>query len=205
MSDKAFSFDNMFTIYKSLVSALKHRDINTHLHSQRVIGLSEEIGKACKLTETEIGILKSGACFHDIGKIGIPDEILLKPGKLSQEEYKLMKRHAEKGEDIINGMNMKYSKKIASAVRHHHEFYNGFGYPDQISGEEISIFSRIISVADCYDALTEFRAYKKTRTHETAMKILGDEKGLKFDPYLVNKFETIIGNSIHRGKSPQPG
>lgn len=204
MSRKAFSFDHMFLLYKSLVSALKHRDINTHIHSQRVIGLSEEIGKACDLSETEIDILKSVACFHDIGKIGIPDEILLKPGKLSPEEYRVMKRHAEKGEDIVNGMNMKYSKNIASAIRHHHEFYNGSGYPDQISGEDISIFSRIISVADCYDALTEFRSYKKTRTHENAMKILDDEKGLKFDPYVANKFKSIIENSPYKVSDPHP-
>jgi len=180
---------------KALVCALKHRDSHTQLHSQRVIDLSECLGKACGLYDMDIGILKMAACFHDIGKIGIPDEILLKAGKLDSEEWDVMKTHSENGEDIVRGLEMEGCNIISLAVRHHHEHYNGCGYPDQISGDEIPIFSRIISVADSFDAMAETRPYHKARAHQQVMDIMSVENGIKFDPYVFNKLQSIVKES----------
>jgi len=143
----------------------------------------------------DIGILKMAACFHDIGKIGIPDEILLKAGKLDSEEWDVMKTHSENGEDIVRGLEMEGCNIISLAVRHHHEHYNGCGYPDQISGDEIPIFSRIISVADSFDAMAETRPYHKARAHQQVMDIMSVENGIKFDPYVFNKLQSIVKES----------
>lgn len=180
---------------KSLICALKHRDLHTQLHSQRVILLAEKIGKACGLSTPELGILRVSAYLHDIGKIGVPDHILFKPSKLNPEEWEIMKSHSEKGEDIARFLGLEHCDAIARAVRQHHEYYNGSGYPDQIAGEKISIFARIISIADAYDAIKESRPYHKERNHQQTMKILYSEKGGKFDPYLFDKFVRIIENN----------
>lgn len=183
---------------EALICALKYRDAHTQLHTQRVIYLSEALGIACQLSAPEIDMLKISASLHDIGKIGIPDEILLKPGKFDPQQWKIMQSHSQKGEDIIKTLGLKDSPAIANIVRHHHEHYNGQGYPDQLAGEQIPILSRIISVADSYDAITESRSYHQAKTHQQAMQILQGEKGTKHDPKLVELFALLIETSQYK-------
>lgn len=190
--------NNLCVCTQALVRALWHRDIYTHLHSERVTNLSELLGKACDLEEHEIDLLKISACFHDLGKVGTPDEILLKPGKLNEEEWEAIKLHSENGEDIVKRLHLDNNELIAKAIRHHHEHFQGSGYPDQLSGEDIPLFSRIISVADSYDAMSMTRSYHKARSHKEVMKILLEEKGKKSDPYIFNKFEQIIETSDYK-------
>ncbi len=191
-------YDYFIACTEALVCALGHRDYHTQEHSLRVSGLSEEIGIACQLPRNELTYLKIGSRFHDIGKIGIPDEILLKPGRLDHDELTIMRSHSVKGHDILKRLVTKESQVVANIVRHHHEYFDGSGYPDKISSEHIPLSSRIIAVADSYDALTETRPYHKARTHLQALDIINDETGSKFDPYIVSKFETIIDSSKHR-------
>ncbi|MFT6984623.1 MAG: HD-GYP domain-containing protein (c-di-GMP phosphodiesterase class II) [Psychromonas sp.] len=186
--------------HEALTCALKHRDLYTQLHSQRVIALSEALGTACQLSATEIDILKISASLHDIGKIGTPDQILLKAGKLDPEQWLIMKSHSQMGEDIIKKLDIKNTQTIANIVRHHHEHYDGQGYPDQLAGEQIPLLSRIISVADSYDAITESRPYHQAKTHQRAMQILHGEKGTKLDPKLVELFTLLIETSQYKAQ-----
>ncbi|WP_415231547.1 HD-GYP domain-containing protein [Psychromonas sp.] len=185
---------------EALRCALEHRDIHTQRHSQRVIALSEALGIACQLSATEIGILKISASLHDIGKIGIPDNILLKPGTLEPDQWLIMKSHAQKGEDIIKKLEIQNTPAIANIVRHHHEHYDGQGYPDQLSGEQIPILSRILSVADSYDAITQSRSYHQAKTHHQAMQIIHGEKGTKLDPKIVDLFALLIETSQYKAQ-----
>ena len=183
---------------KALLVALGHRDLLTRLHSRRVLGLSEAIGVSFGLSDKELCILKLSAAFHDIGKIGTPDSILLKPSQLDEAECEIMKQHSEIGEQIMAATEIEGSQQAALVIRHHHEHYNGKGYPDSLSGEEISIFSRIISIADSYDAMAVTRAYHRVRAHTEIMTILHEETGEKYDPHLMRTFCSVIESSKFR-------
>ncbi len=198
MENSHFDFDLLSSAAKAMILALKERDLYTQMHSNRVIRLSQELGLACGLTSEEITTLKLSACFHDIGKIGIRDSILLKPGKLTVDEMDQMAEHPIKGENLVRELHLPNSKEIMAAVRHHHEHFNGEGYPDKIAGEDIPILSRIISLADSYDAMAVLRPYHSAKSHDTIMMIIESESGEKHDPYLVDKFRLVIKNSNHR-------
>jgi len=185
----------LFTYTKALSVALGYRDLLTQLHSERVLGLADAIGRACGLTESERGILKIAASFHDVGKIGTPDHILLKTSQFDAAEWAQMKQHSEIGEKIMAATEFAGSQQAALVIRHHHEDYNGQGYPDRLSGEEISICSRIISIADSYDAMAETRSYQRARTHQEIMAILHQETGKKYDPELMHVFSGTIESS----------
>jgi len=188
-------FITLYKYTKALSVALGYRDLLTRLHSDRVHGLSEEIGLGCGLSKKELGILKIAASFHDIGKIGIPDLILLKPSKLDEAEWEKIKQHSEIGEKIMAATELEGAQQASLVIRHHHEHYNGLGYPDSLSGEEISICSRIISIADSYDAMAVARSYHHARTHHEIMAILHNETGMKHDPELMRIFCKIIESS----------
>lgn len=183
---------------RALGVALNERDHYTECHSRRVVGFSRLIGRACGLQQGELELLELGAFFHDIGKIGIPDRILLKPERFTAEEMEVMKGHAAKGEGIVRELGLKSGDQVARAVRHHHEHFNGSGYPDGLRGEEIPIFSRIISVADSYDAMTKTRPYNEARPVAVVLGIMADEAGTKLDPYLVNKLEQLVERGSHQ-------
>ena len=185
-------FNALYAYTKSLSVALGYRDLLTRLHSERVLDLSEAIGVGCGLSRKELGILKIAASFHDIGKIGIPDHILLKPTQLDEVEREQMQQNSEIGQAIMAATELEGSPQAALAIRHHHEHYNGLGYPDRLSGEEISICSRIISIADSYDAMAVTRSYHRARTHPEIMAILHEESGGKHDPELMRVFCEII-------------
>ena len=188
----------LYRYTKALSVALGYRDLSTRLHSERVLGLATAVGACCSLSEQDMGILEISSSFHDIGKIGIPDHILLKSSEFDEAEWKIVKKHPEIGGAIIASTELDGSSQAALVIRHHHEYFNGQGYPDGLSGEEILIHSRIISIADCYDAMAETRPYHKPMKHSAIMDILSDETGTKHDPQLMCIFCEIIESSQYK-------
>jgi response regulator RpfG family c-di-GMP phosphodiesterase len=188
-------YNALYTYTKALSVALGFRDLLTRLHSERVQGLSVHIGLHCGLSNKEINALNIASSFHDIGKIGIPDHILLKPTKFDDAEWETMKQHSEIGEKIMTSTELEGSRQAATAIRHHHENFDGQGYPDKLSGNNIPICSRIISIADSYDAMAVTRSYHQARGHLEIMDILGKENGKKHDPELMDIFCKVIDTS----------
>jgi response regulator RpfG family c-di-GMP phosphodiesterase len=196
--------NSLYKYTKALSVALGYRDLLTRLHSERVHGLSRKIGEYCSLSSSEIRVLNIASLFHDIGKIGIPDHILLKPSQLDESEWKMMKQHSEIGERIMISTELEGSQQAAPLIRHHHEHYNGMGYPDKLSGENIPICSRIISITDSYDAMAVTRSYHHARTHPEIMAILHEETGKKHDPELMRVFCEVIESSEFRTAKSSP-
>ena len=187
--------DALYKYTRALSVALGYRDLMTRLHSDRVLALAEAMGQRCRLSREELSLLKFAAAFHDIGKIGIADHILMKPAKLDADEWVRMRQHAVIGENILLATELEGSRDIAWIIRHHHEHYDGQGYPDGLSGEDIPILARIISIVDCYDAMAVTRSYHRKRTHGEVMEVLRDETGSKHDPGLMHIFTELIENS----------
>lgn len=160
-----------------------------------MLAISKAIGRACGLSKNEQAILEIAASFHDIGKIGTPDHILLKTSRFDDAEWVQMKQHAEIGANILAATELAGSRQAALVIRQHHEHYNGQGYPDRLAGEQISICSRIISIADSYDAMAETRSYHRARTHPEIMAVLHQETGDKHDPRLMRIFSETIESS----------
>ena len=183
---------------KALSVALGYRDPVTRLHSARVLGLSEAIAAGCNMSGKELSILRVAASFHDIGKIGVPDHVLLKSSQLDGAEWEEMKRHPEMGERILAATEIEGSQQASLAIRHHHEHFNGLGYPDGLSGRAISVCSRIISIADSYDAMAVTRSYHQGKTHLEIMAVLHKETGEKHDPELMDVFCEVIECSKFR-------
>ena len=185
-------FNKLLPGLKGLSRALMHKDHTTYQHSARVEKLAQALGEAVSLEVDDLAALRMVACLHDIGKIGIPDTVLSKPTKLDANDWKLMHTHSEKGEDIILALELDHCDVIATAVRHHHEYFDGTGYPDKLNGDDIHYFARIISIVDSYDAMTFSRPYEKARTHTETMDVMFAEEGIKSDPYLFRKFTRLI-------------
>jgi len=172
--------------------ALAARDGYTNSHCDRVVYLASELGKLCSLSEAELNVLRMSAAVHDIGKLGVPDRILLKSGRLLPEEWNVMKSHAVLGQEILTHLDIQDIDQIATVVRHHHEAFNGLGYPDGLKGEAIPVMARIVALADSYDAMATTRPYRCALPHEHIMDILSQEAGEKYDPYLQAKFVRLI-------------
>ena len=145
-----------------------------------------------------MGVLRVGAAFHDMGKIGIPDHILLKPTEFDESEWAVMKLHPVIGAEILASTELDGSDFASLAIRHHHEHFDGGGYPDGLAGDQIPLPSRIIAIADAYDAMAVTRSYHSARTHNEVMSILSEETGVKFDPRLMKSFCEIIEDSPFR-------
>lgn len=160
--------------------------------------LALELGIECGLTQAELDVLRIGARFHDIGKIGIPDHVLLKPGALNAEEWAMMKMHPVKGERLFRNTLHPQADMVADIIRHHHECFNGSGYPDGLSGNRIPLASRILLIADGYDAMSTARPYHHGRSHQEIMNIMADEEGIKTDPDLIKRFMCVIERSPAR-------
>jgi response regulator RpfG family c-di-GMP phosphodiesterase len=180
---------------KALTIALGYRDLSTRLHSERVHGLSHEIGLACGLSSSELGILQVAASFHDIGKIGIPDQILKKPSKLDEHEREIMKQHPEIGQQIMAATDLDSAPQASLIIRQHHENFDGSGYPDGLAGEAIRICARIIGIADSYDAMAVTRAYHHARKHAEIIAVMDRESGAKHDPSVMRHFHQVIASS----------
>lgn len=189
------SLDDSNSIIMSIANAIEAKDSVTNGHINRVAYWSEMIGKRLALSPDELEILKKGATLHDIGKIGIPDSILNKPGPLTDEEFDIMKTHTVIGEKIIK--SLKSCEDIRSIIRHHHEKLDGTGYPDKLKDSEIDIYTRIIAIVDIYDALITDRPYRKAMSQEQAFAILkGDAKKGLLDSSIVEiLFEEVSKNS----------
>ena len=189
---------SLASMSRALSVALGERDLRTLGHSERVVKLSTELAIHLDFTEREVNQLILGAEFHDLGKIGIPDHVLHKPAAFDQNEWDCMKLHPIIGERIIRAIGCEQSAEIALIVRHHHEHFDGSGYPDKLVGTDIPVFSRIISLADCYDAVSEPRPYHKARQHSDIMDLLESESGSKHDPDLLHAFSAMIEKSTLR-------
>jgi response regulator RpfG family c-di-GMP phosphodiesterase len=171
-----------------LTRALQERDEYTRAHCDRIVTIALELGMRCHLSSRELGVLRMAAAVHDVGKVGIPDRVLLKPGRLDAAEWEIMQSHAERGQRLLLAIRHDDIAPVALVVRHHHEHFDGGGYPDSLAGEDIPILSRIIALADSYDAMATTRPYHLPRSHDGIMAILLEEKGRKYDPYLYVKF-----------------
>jgi len=172
-----------------LGSAIAKRDSDTDAHNFRVTLYSTRIGEALGLSLSQMRTLIKGSFLHDVGKLGIPDNILLKPARLDPKEFTVMKTHVEKGVDIVQRSSWLYEG--TEVVGYHHEKYGGGGYPHGLKGEDIPNAARIFAVSDVFDALTSQRPYKKPLTFEETMKIVEADRGIHFDPEVIDAFRKI--------------
>lgn len=170
----------MFATIKSFVRVLEARDVYQMGHSKDVMEFSDIIAEDLSVSEDEREVLSNAALIHDIGKIGVPDSILLKPGPLTDDEYSIIKRHPEMGREIISPCIE--DNRILEAILYHHERYDGEGFPEGISGKEIPIFARIIAVADSISAMLSARPYRASLGKEFTINELIDNSGTQFDP-----------------------
>jgi len=171
-----------------LAKAGEYRDEETGNHVIRMSKYSREIAQSLGLDAQQCADLEHAAQMHDIGKIGISDNILLKPGKLDADEWQIMKTHTTIGHEILSKSQSKYMQMGAIIALNHHEHFNGQGYPNQLRGEQIPLIARIVSVADVFDALMSERPYKKPWSIESALDFLKQRAGKQFDPQCVNAF-----------------
>lgn len=170
----------------ALVETIEKRDPYTGGHTKRVLEGSLAIASRMGLDEQDMERLRMAAMLHDIGKLGVDDAILRKAGKLSDEEFDMMRRHTQFGEEIVE--HVPGMIDVIPGILHHHERYDGKGYPGKLKGQGIPLMARIICVADTYDAMTSNRPYRKGLPHETAVKELRDNSGTQFDPLVVQAF-----------------
>jgi len=172
-----------------LGSAIAKRDSDTDAHNYRVTLYSTRIGEAFDLSSAEMRVLIKGSFLHDVGKLGIPDNILLKPARLDQQETSVMRTHVDKGSDIVQRSS--WLHESTQVVGNHHEKYEGGGYPRGLKGGDIPITARIFAVSDVFDALTSARPYKKPLTFEDTMEILELDRGKHFDPAVIDAFGKV--------------
>jgi len=177
----------------SLKKSLEAKNMETEEHTERVESYALEIGKRYGFKSSQMDELMIIARLHDIGKIAIEEDILLKPGPLTTNEFEVMKTHAEKGFRIINASSEIIN--VAKCVLTHHEKWDGSGYPLGIAGEEIPLMARIIAIADAYDVMTHDRVYRKAMNKEEAIKELKRCAGTQFDPVLVELFLKCLDNN----------
>ena len=173
----------------ALAAALEARDVETRGHSERVVAYCIRLGKQLKLPGHEMISLEHGALLHDIGKIGVPDSVLLKRGPLTLGEWELMRRHVEYGAQIIRGIE--FLEGACKVVEQHHERFDGSGYPNGIEGELISLNARIFAVVDAVDAITSDRPYRAARPFEASLEELKKCAGTHFDPMIVKAFLSV--------------
>lgn len=182
----------------SLVICVKTRDSYTFQHSINVGFYAWKIASHIQLDTEECANLFIGGLLHDIGKIGIPDSILMKAGKLTTEEFDIMKKHPEMGHAIIHGSTPFQERGIDKTVLYHHERIDGKGYPEGRSSSEIPLGAKIVSVADAFDAMTSVRPYRPALDYEKAVDQLVQGKGTQFDPLVVDLFLDTISSQIRK-------
>jgi putative nucleotidyltransferase with HDIG domain len=181
--------DSYRSTLKALTAALETRDSETHGHSERVVTYSLRLGREYGLNSEEMKALEFGSLLHDIGKIGVPDSILRKPAKLTEEEWVRMREHPLHGQQILRGIE--FLQGAARVVAQHHEKWDGTGYPLGLQKEEIDINARIFAVADAFDAITSDRVYRRGKSYEAAAQELDDWAGRQFDPKVVEAFHRV--------------
>jgi HD-GYP domain-containing protein (c-di-GMP phosphodiesterase class II) len=176
---------------RRLAMAADYRDDNTHEHTERVGDLAARLARALGHDDRAVWLLRQAAPLHDVGKIAIPDTILLKPGRLTSEEFEVVKTHAVLGARVLAGGDSDLLRKAERVARSHHERWDGTGYPDGLGGEEIPVEGRVVHVADVFDVLVHERPYKESWTVEAAADEIRRGAGAQFDPDVVRAFEAL--------------
>lgn len=179
------------TLY-SLANLIDAKDHYTNGHSLRVAAYARGMAKTLGLSEADTEQIFLAGLIHDVGKIGIPEAILCKPGKLDDAEFRIIQSHSAIGGEILHGI--KEFPSFQQVARNHHERYDGKGYPDALAGEDIPYFARIVTVADCFDAMTSDRSYRSALDDEVALQELRSGSGTQFDPELVEAFESLYAS-----------
>ena len=169
-------------------AAIAKRDSDTHAHNYRVTLYALALGRAAELPAPTLRTLIAGAFLHDVGKIGIPDAILLKPAKLSTEEFETMKQHVALGRDILASAT--WLAQAIDVAEFHHEKFDGSGYLRGLAGEDIPLTARVFAIADVFDALTSRRPYKEPMSPQSALEIMARDAGSHFDPALFTRFQS---------------
>ena len=194
------TYDKLEKAYLESIETLRYtveaKDAYTRGHSDRVSAYSVLLGEKLGLSEKELNDLKIGGLFHDIGKIGVPDSILLKDSKLTDDEYSEIKNHPAIGAHILS--NATIFSDIIPIVKHHHERFDGFGYPGKLKGEEIPYLARITAVADAFDAMTSKRTYRNSLPLDIVKAEIEKCKGTQFDPECADAFLDILNSNYHK-------
>jgi len=180
------TYNNLINTLKTLILTIEARDKYTKNHSERVTSIALEIARELDCSEQERDAIRFGGYLHDIGKIGVRDMVLLKPGKLTKEEFEEIKQHPVIGDNIIQPLGSFPLERLL--IRHHHERFDGKGYPDGLAGEDIPLIARILAVADTYDSMTSTRPYRKGLSHQIAVDEIKRCSGTQFDPAVANAF-----------------
>ncbi len=192
----------LFSVVRSLVTAIEAKDRYTKGHSERIFHISARIAEMLELPSAEILDVTWAALLHDIGKISVDEKILNKPGRLTEEEFEKIKKHPVIGCRMIEPITQLHG--VLDGIRHHHEHYDGSGYPDGLKGEEIPLIGRIIAVADTYDAIVSDRPYRPTRSHEKAIGVITGMSGIQFCPKVVAAFLKVNEEGLLDDLRPEP-
>lgn len=187
---RSITVDDLHDIVEALSTALDAKSVCMCGHSERVAEISRLLAKAMRLSPAEQTRIHIGAHLHDVGKIGIPDTVLSKPGKLTAAEYNIIRQHPEIGASIVG--KVKALQAVVDIVRNHHERCDGRGYPDRLAGRDISLGARIVAVADAFDAMTSARSYRAALGLPQAVDELRRWSGSQFDPEVVDALLTLI-------------
>ena len=181
-------------VIQQLGRAAEYRDNETGLHVIRMSHYSRLIAESMSIGENDewVDLVHNASGMHDIGKIGIPDNILLKAGKLDEDEFKTIQTHSEIGADIIGDHDSELLKMAKLIAMYHHEKYDGSGYPHGLKGEDIPLEARIVAIADVFDALTSERPYKKAWSVEDSVNLIKEQSSIHFDPVIVEHFEVVL-------------
>ena len=167
------------------------RDRQTHEHAERVRHFALELAdEAGVVDDATLSAIRTAAVLHDVGKLGIPDVVLQKPGPLTSDEYEIVKQHATIGADLVAaacGPGL-----LPAIVRHHHENWDGTGYPDRLAGADIPIGARVIAIVDCYDALTSDRPYRPALSHNSALAMIHERRAVMYDPQMTDAFMRVL-------------
>lgn len=197
--------DSRLQVVRYLGRAAEYRDNETGLHVIRMSKMAAALGKAVKMSNYQCDILLNASAMHDIGKIGIPDNILLKPGKHESHEWEIMKKHAQIGADILSGDQSDLMIMAHDIALTHHEKWNGEGYPHGLKAEEIPLAGRVTAIADVFDALTSQRPYKEAWSVESSVDFIKNQSGKHFDPNLVSLFLEVIPQFVEiKNKYAEP-
>lgn len=180
-----------------LLAKIEEKDNITSSHCRKTSDYALTIGCNMGMNEEELSLLEISAALHDVGKLNVPDEILMKPSNLTTDEYEIIKKHSIWGAEIVESFfqeenDSENTTVLVKTIRHHHERFDGGGYPDGLKGDDIPLLSQIISVADAYDAMTSNRTYRQAMQSEEAVEILKKERGKQFHPLLVDLFVSLI-------------
>lgn len=182
--------DNYLKTVRGFALAVEAKDRYTHGHSENVMKYTVVLAKHLGLPDAELENVKYAGLLHDIGKIGVSELILNKPGRLTPSEFDEIKKHPSLGANII--ADVPFLRPLVPMVLHHHEFYDGNGYPSGIKGDQIPFGARILAVADAYEAMTSDRPYRRSLSQQTALEILSSGKSKQFDPHIVDIFQEIL-------------